>query len=124
MRKITFKALPFLFCFIIAVLFPVTVKADESGIKSGDWEYVITDDGNAAVIGYYGAETDITVPDNIDGYQVTEIRQNLTGSSNIKSVRSIIIPDGVTSIDEFTFYCAFNLERVVIPDSVTSIVKA
>ena len=40
-----------------------------------------------------------------------------------KRLRKVEIPEGVTSIAEYTFYMCTSLESVVIPDSVTSINK-
>lgn len=58
----------------------------------------------------------MTIPSTLDNKKVTEIRR--VGANDLLS---IIIPEGVTSIDYNTYANIANLQRIVIPTSVKSI---
>ena len=57
--------------------------------------------------------TDLVIPD-----EVTEIKNVFSGC---KSIKTVTIPDSVTSIGEYAFSGCTNLESITIPDSVTNI---
>lgn len=40
---------------------------------------------------------------------------------SLSSISSLVIPDGVTTIGEWSFYSCYNLEELIIPDSVIEI---
>ena len=98
-----------------------------SGLTSVTIPNSVTSIGVAAFLGCSGLEniyiTDIAAWCNISGLS------NLMGygSSNIKlylnnkPVTELVIPDSVTSIVDFAFWCCSGLTSVTIPDSVTSI---
>ena len=129
----------------------VTVSAEEdtevaySSSDTESWseyDYQILDDGTIEIIYYYGCDEVIIIPSEIDGRKVTGIKGfNLSNKENIKSITipdsvtsigceafyncssltNITIPDGVTSIEYGTFYDCSSLTNITIPDSVTSI---
>lgn len=92
---------------------------DDQPVRTGDFSYTILEDGTASIIDYYGNDSEIEIPKNIDGYSVTNI--SAWAFSNCKSMTSVTIPDSVVNIDEGAFRNCINLESVVIPDSVTTI---
>ncbi len=106
----------------------VTVLAEEdtevaySSSDTESWseyDYQILDDGTIEIIYYYGCDEVIIIPSEIDGRKVTGIKGfNLSNKENIKS---ITIPDGVTSIGDSAFSDCRRLTDITIPDSVTSI---
>ena len=106
----------------------VTVSAEEdtavaySSSDTESWseyDYQILDDGTIEIIYYYGCDEVIIIPSEIDGRKVTGIKGfNLSNKENIKS---ITIPDGVTSIGDSAFSWCRSLTDITIPDSVTSI---
>lgn len=65
------------------------------------------------MIAYFGGKETITLPVNMGGssYEIYQIR----------GVRHVIVPSGVTSIGEMAFANCGSLESIVIPSSVTSI---
>ncbi|MBQ4268694.1 MAG: leucine-rich repeat domain-containing protein, partial [Clostridia bacterium] len=82
---------------------------------SEDNGYIVYTDGEEKIlIGYNGAETDLTLPSYI-----TKINQY--AFYDCDSLTSVVIGDSVTSISEDAFYDCGNLMSVVIPESVTSI---
>ncbi len=106
----------------------VTVSAEEdtavaySSSDTESWseyDYQILDDGTIEIIYYYGCDEVIIIPSEIDGRKVTGI-QRFAFSSN-EYLKSITIPDGVTSIGDSAFSWCRSLTDITIPDSVTSI---
>ena len=71
MKKII--SLTLLLLVVLGSLVVLPASAESKITRNGDWEYKIMDDGNLRIYRYYGDESDITVPDYIDGYKVTKI---------------------------------------------------
>ena len=92
------------------------VKADTGTTRSGDWEYKINDTGEntISIVKYYGNETDLIVPDEIDGKTVTEIAQKAIGQT---SLYTISLPKTLTYIGDSDFSHAKNLTSIKVRDS-------
>ena len=121
--------------------------------EDGSW-FTDTEDGfrffydgtDGYLMGYYGDETALTLPDGFTAYDGTEVTEyaihkyafyncdelisvtipdNVTIGSDAfygcSSLTSVIIEEGVTSIGSYAFYGCSSLTSVTIPDSVTSI---
>ena len=56
---------------------------------------------NATIIGYKGTATAVEIPEYINGKKVTKIGNNAFAN---KSIKSVIIPDSVTSLGSYSFY--------------------
>lgn len=97
----------------------VTANAEE--VVSGNYTYEENDDGTITIIGYDGEDTELVIPDTIDGKKVTAIGE--WAFSQRTSLTSVTIPNGVTSIGSLAFAQCTSLTEVKIPDSVTSIGK-
>ena len=90
-------------------------------LTDGDWFYVVENDG--ATITASTATGAVTIPSRLGGYAVKTVGYGLSSifpSSN-SSVTSVAIPNSVTSIGRYAFYCRTGLTSVNIPDSVTII---
>ena len=93
-----------------------TYKDENSG-----FEYIDTVDGfrfvkennQYTLIAYLGNEDTVILPLDINGNEY-KVR-------NIIGVKKIIIPEGVTSIEDNAFYNCDNITSVTLPNSVTSI---
>ena len=87
-----------------------------------DYSYEILNDGTLRLYQYEGTDTNIVVPDTIDGRKVTVLGnstfQYCTQASDIESVT---LPDSLTTIEKNTFYNCEKLKSVTIPPNVSSI---
>lgn len=96
----------------------------ENEIVCGDWVYLRC--GEAAdVIRYTGSETDVTVPDTLDGLPVVALGQQygecIFTEENRDQVVSVRIPDSVLMIGDDAFLRCTGLEQVNIPAHITTI---
>ena len=98
-----------------------TVYADEMQYSVGNstYSYVIEDDGTVTITRYSGTDTDIVIPQSIDGKMVTSIGDS--AFYRCSDLTSITIPEGVTSIGSFAFYDCDGLTSISIPEGVMSI---
>lgn len=87
-----------------------------------DYSYKILNDGTLRLYQYEGTDTNIVVPDTIDGRKVTVLGnstfQYCTQASDIESVT---LPDSLTTIEKNAFYNCEKLKSVTIPQNVSSI---
>lgn len=73
----------------------ITASAEEYG----DFEYTVLFDGTVKITGYTGSSESVTIPSAIAGKKVTSIGQGVFQWQ--KSLKSVTIPNGVTSIDDY-----------------------
>lgn len=92
---------------------------DEDCIVSGDFVYSVIDEGNVCLKGCNSTETDLVIPDTIDGMPVTELSGKAFGSSPDQPYETISIPASVTyiSADNPFMYCTSLKEITVSPDN-------
>lgn len=67
--------------------------------KNGEDEYIVDKDG--VILNYLGSETDLVVPETINGIAPTAVSQKCFQNNDINS---IILPDTVRTINEVAFY--------------------
>ncbi len=93
-----------------------------SEIETEDgWLYYIWDDNGvmkAYISDYNGTDTDLVIPDYVDGYPVTNV--NSYTFTNNETITSVVFPDTIEIIKDAFRGCA-NLESVTIPDTVQKI---
>lgn len=111
-------------------------------VTSGDYRYENIDGKSIIFWEYLGSDTDVVIPEQIDGKTVTMLaRGAFYNKTNLKSItlpktltyikgcafwgctslESVVIPDGVSTIEEYAFAECYSLKSVTIPKSVTSI---
>ncbi len=103
------------------------LRAETATVNGITWYYEVSD-GKAFIESQWGAgsavgsasTTDaITVPSSLDGYPVTGLGNYIF--SNCTNLKTVTIPNSVTSIEDAAFYGCSSLKTVTIPNSVTSI---
>lgn len=101
----------------------VTASADEYG----DFDFYSTSDVGdenpiVTIIGYNGNSTNVVIPSEIYGMPVGSIGNG--AFQNNKTLKDVIIPDGVTSIEGGAFRGCTSLTNIDIPGSVENIEEA
>ena len=100
----------------------LTACAEETEPKtytSGDYRYILLDDGTAEITWYNGKAENLTIAAQLDGYPVTAIGDGVFSWRS--SLTAVSIPDSVTAIGDGAFAYCFSLTVITIPDSVTRI---
>ena len=79
-------------------------------LKDGESEFVV-DDGTywCGIKAYLGNDTNITIPDKINGIEVGSIKEGCFKNSNIETVT---LPSSVTAIEQQAFYGCDNLKSI------------
>ena len=93
---------------------PKIVADTDSGIS-----YWLDQTNQATVWRYTGTEQQVDIPASIDGYPVVAIANGTF--YNRWDLRSICIPDGITSIGDQAFYYCHRLTEMILPNGVISI---
>lgn len=97
----------------------ISVSAEDSEVLTyGDYIYNVRDDGTITIIMYTGSDINITIPDKIDGKQVTRIGNN--SFSDNRTLISVTIPEGVKEIGWEAFYQT-NIKFFTIGSTVNKI---
>ena len=97
---------------------PRVNKVSSCGVTDG-YAYFIKKDGTALVAGYLGNDAETTVPSELGGKPVEEIRD--LAFQKLDFLKKVVVPDGVKKIGASAFSASKSLEEVVLPESVTDI---
>jgi len=103
---------------IIATLLLVSTFQTAMGEIEGDWTYSV-ENNQATITGYNGAGGALVIPSTVGGYAVGKI--GASAFYGKASLISIIIPNGVSTIETYAFKDCISLTSAIIPNSVTSI---
>ena len=85
-------------------------------ITSGDYKYTVNEDAETITVSdYIGTDEVVAVPEEIDGYRVTDIDDQ---AFSYKKMKSLTFPSGIRSIGTRAFeYC--EIQEVTIPAGIT-----
>ena len=87
-----------------------------------DYSYEILNDGTLRLYQYEGTDTNIVVPDTIDGRKVTVLgNSTFEYCTQASDIESVTLPDSLTTIEKNAFYNCEKLKSVTIPPNVSSI---
>ena len=86
---------------------------------SGDYSYTVKADGTAEITGYSGSGTNITVPDELDGHDVTAIGSEAFMEN--EQLKSVGLPDSVSSIGSRAFSGCISMKNVKTGSGLRSI---
>ena len=137
-RKLIFLSLNLLLLILLSACVqtpPTPLTAGRQGVSEGsasnlpvtaspdtDFETTENEDGTVTIKRYLGSGGDVVIPSEIDGKLVSAIGNiaDIGGAfQDCTTVTSVVIPDGVTEIQDNAFYSCTALETVTIPASVT-----
>ena len=111
-RKTSICTAVLLLLSVLFSLLPLSA-ADDTVYSEGYFKYTISGD-TAAIVGYFGSESEIVIPDSLGGRKVTEIRGRIFRSD--LPLKKLTLPDTLTSIDD-ALLTALTQLRVVILQS-------
>ena len=87
-----------------------------------DYQFAVNSDNTVTITKYTGKGGDVEIPAELYGKKVTaigNISQEIGAFQDCTTVTSVVIPDGVTEIQDNAFYSCSGLKTVTIPASVT-----
>lgn len=114
LKQITSVFLAVIMVFGIFAIVPFTASA----ATSGDFEYKVLNNGTAEITAYKGNATELTIPSELGGYEVTSIGKN--AFKNNTSIKNLTIPDSVKKIGDSAFSMC-KLTSLTLGDGVTTI---
>ncbi len=86
--------------------------------SSGDYDYVILEDGTAELVGYYGSEIEITLPTSLDGILVSSVGEYAFRGEDFSAV---FFPYGYKRVGNGGFAGCTTLSRVVLASTLAEI---
>ena len=84
----------------------------------GDFRFAVNRDNTLAVAGYYGSETELTLPERVGDRTVVGVHSKCFRNS---AVESVVIPDSYTAIGTSAFQNCSSLKKVHLPLALKSI---
>lgn len=104
----------------VAVTEPVTTAPNDTPVPVGkDYTYVRENDGSVTITKYNGTDERVAIPSTIDGAPVSAVGESAFREN--KTVKKVVIPDGVRYIGTYAFLNCSSLEEVTVPSSVKSV---
>ena len=79
--------------------------------------YRVTKDNTVTIEQYDGFDENVIVPSKIDGHTVTCIGKKAFNSN----VKSVVLPNTITKLEDNAFYFCIGLEKVTLPNSLVEI---
>ena len=104
----------------LAVVNAPTAEAKVVTDYTDDFGYYLIDNNTVEIISYEGNNSDVVIPSSIDGKTVVSIGEHAFYS---KTIKSIVIPDTVTTICDSAFLRCYNLTDIVFSNNLKSIGK-
>ena len=102
---------------VLTILGVIMISPVAFGASYDDYTYSVSN-GEATITGFSGSG-DITIPSEIDGYPVTGIGERAFHHN--LSLTSVVIPDSVKTIADFSFMSCHSLESVTLGNGVIDI---
>ncbi len=84
-----------------------------------DYEYTVSENGTAVIVGYNGIDSIIEIPGMIDGHTVTDIAEGCFASNEV--IKSVLLPVSLRCLGDEAFLGCVNLESVSLFNRIKSI---
>ncbi|MBQ6883922.1 MAG: leucine-rich repeat protein, partial [Clostridia bacterium] len=91
----------------------------EDKVNNTGFDYKINSDDTVTLNKYTGNETEVVIPQTIEGKTVVEIGS--LAFDSLDRITSVVIPETVTTIGAKAFYGCTSIKSITIPSTVTSI---
>lgn len=82
----------------------------------GDYTYVILADGTAKIVCWDGPEAELTVPEALDGHEVTRVSE--CAFADCETLRQVTLPATIQEIGEGAFTNCQALRQVALPEGL------
>ena len=92
------KAFFTLLALLLLLISPAMAADEPQEYTSGDYGYILLDDGTAEITRYFGTAAVVHLPDTIDGFTVTSLDDDISTMTSSPKVQRIFIPDTLTHI--------------------------
>ena len=99
-----------LLVFLTNVVFADGGKKKQTILTSGDYQYVLLEDGSAELLYCLSDDAEIVIPDTLDGHRVTSID---TISFSL-SLTAVTLPNSVVNLDHNPFGCCPLLQTISV----------
>ena len=103
---------------MIASCWFITPSKTAYAATSGDFEYTVSD-GKATITGYIGEDADIIIPNELNGYDVTNI--NINAFRYNTTLENVTLSNNTTYIGPQAFERCTNLNNVVLSNNLLGI---
>ena len=103
-----------LFLLLAVCIKPVSAQS----AVSGDFSYSLLPDDTVEITGYSGTETDLVIPNKLDGHVVTSIGEHAFYDKDLSSVQ---LPDSLIKIDDYAFMNCSGITNIELPESIEEI---
>ncbi len=104
-----------------AYQYAIASKYRFGDIESG-FEYRLEADNTMTVTGYFGKDSEITIPSVINDYNVRNIEFYFNNMCRLSdTVESVILQQGITKIGDYAFQECSSIKKIEIPDSVVEL---
>ena len=118
------KTIKMLAAFILMVLTAGFMLSGRAAAETyGDFTYEVLGNGTISITGYYGSETIVTIPQTIEGKDVTDLGSQAfstyaDGKNGCRNVEEFILPSTLKTVASNAFHGCVGLKRIVIPEGV------
>ena len=99
-------------------MIPVSVSAYSTYFTEDGFEYTIKN-SEAIVVGYSGTDTSLNIPNEINGYSVTEVEDN--AFAECTTLTEVKLPYSIKTIGSGTFANCTKLKSINIPYNTNEI---
>ena len=117
------RRLSILVCMFMLMGVIIGINHSQAHAAARDFSYYTNDDGTLTIDGYgaSGFSRKVKIPKKIKGKKVTRIAER-TFYLNTR-IKSLIIPEGILEIEDWSFASMPNLRKISFPQSVRSMSK-